>query len=92
MWHYNHANTDHIGKAICGFNWEKSFENKDINGMGNIFNETISNVLSNYIPHETTICDDQDPSWINKKVKKAIQKKKISFSTELNQILIMELL
>ena len=29
--------------------------------MDNIFNETISNVLENYIPHETIICDDQDP-------------------------------
>ena len=75
VWHYKHANTDHIRKAICGFNWERSFENKDINEMINIFNETISNTLNNYIPHETIICDDQDPPWINNKVKNAIQEK-----------------
>ena len=43
--------------------------------MVSIFNETISNVLNNYILHETIICDDQDPAWINNKVKKAIQEK-----------------
>ena len=61
VWHYKHANTDHIRKAICGFNWERSFANKDVNEMVNIFNETISNVLNNYIRHETIICNDQDP-------------------------------
>ena len=28
VWHYKHANTDHIRKAVCGFNLEKSFANK----------------------------------------------------------------
>ena len=75
VWHYKHANTDHIRKAMCGFNWERSFANKDVNEMVNIFNEIISNVLNNYIPHETIICNDQDPPWFNNKVKKAIQEK-----------------
>ena len=38
VWHYKHANTDHIRKAICGFNWERSLANKDVNEMVNIFN------------------------------------------------------
>ena len=29
--HYKYANTDHIRKAICGFNWERYFANKDMN-------------------------------------------------------------
>ena len=45
--------------------------------MDNIFNETISNILEIYIAHETTICDDQDPPWINNKVQKAIREKYI---------------
>ena len=32
------------------------------------FNKTVKNILSNYIHHETLICDDRDPSWINKNV------------------------
>ena len=46
-WYYTLANTDHIRKAIYGFNWERSFANKDVNETVNIFNEIISNVLNN---------------------------------------------
>ena len=48
--------------------------------MVNVFNETISNVLNNNIPHETIIRDDQDPPWINNKVEKAILEKNQLFS------------
>ena len=56
-------------------NPDRKNNNKDVKEMDNIFNETRSNVLNNYIPHETIICDDQDPPWINNKVKKALQEK-----------------
>ena len=58
--------------------------------MDNIFNETVSNVLSNYVPHEPIICDDQYPQWINNKVKKAIQEKSQPLAV-LSQILIIAL-
>ena len=74
MCHYRHANTSHIRKAISGFNWERSFANKDVNEMVNSFNETMSNVLNNYTPHETIIFDDQNLPLYSK-VKKAIQEK-----------------
>ena len=80
VWHNKHANTDHIKKDTRGFNWERSFANKDVNEMVNIFNETMSNVLNNYILHDTIICDDQDHPWINNKVKNAMQEKNQLFS------------
>ena len=40
-----------------------------------IFNKTIKNILSNYIPHKTIICDDKDPPWFNKNIKQLIQEK-----------------
>ena len=52
---------------------------QDVNEKANIFNETISDVLNIYIPHETIICNNQEPPWINNKVKKAIQEKKTGF-------------
>ena len=27
------------------------------------------NIVSNFIPHETIICDDRDPFWINNQKK-----------------------
>ena len=41
VWHCQQANTDHIRKAICWFNWERGFANKDISKMVKIFNQTI---------------------------------------------------
>ena len=51
VWHYREANTDLIRRAISNFNWEKAFHNTNVTKKLSIFNETILNVLSNYIPH-----------------------------------------
>ena len=37
--------------------------------MFSLFNKTIKNILSNYIPHETITYDDKDPHWFNKNIK-----------------------
>ena len=57
------------------FPWERKFENNSVNDKVNILNATIKNILPNYIPHETIMCDDRDPPWINKNIKQLILKK-----------------
>ena len=39
-----------------------------------LFNETMKNIISKYISHETITCDCRDPPWINNKIKQLIQK------------------
>ena len=34
------------------------------------------NIVSNFIPHETVICNDRDPPWINSRIANLIIKKK----------------
>ena len=75
VWHYREANTDLIRRAISNFNWEKAFCNTNVTKKVSIFNETILNVLSNYIPHETLTCDDKDPPWLNSRIKSLLQDK-----------------
>ena len=65
IWHYQKANTDQIRKTIEQFSWDRSFKNLDGNEMVFLFNRTIKNIISKYIPHEIIICDDRDPPWIN---------------------------
>ena len=36
---------------------------------------TIKNIMANFIPHETIICDDRDPPWINNRTKILIYKR-----------------
>ena len=73
--HFKKANTGHIKRAINGFPWERSFANLDINDKVYLFNKTIKNILSNFIPHETITFDDRDPPWINSQVKHLINEK-----------------
>ena len=49
-----------------------------------LFNRTITNILSNYIPHEIIICDDRDPPWINNRVKELINEKSDTFQCYLH--------
>ena len=43
--------------------------------MVSLFNKSIKNILSNFIPHETITCDDKNPPWFNKNMKQLIQEK-----------------
>ena len=40
-----------------------------------LFNKTIRNITTNYIPQETIICNERDPLWVNKNIKKLINDK-----------------
>ena len=73
--HYREENTDLIRSVISNFNWEKAFYNTNVTKKLSAFNETLLNVLSNYIPHETLTCDDKDPPWFNSRTKSLLQDK-----------------
>ena len=45
-----------------------------------LFNKTIKNIFSNFIPHETVTCDDRDPPWINNNIKQLIQEKNDTYT------------
>ena len=67
--------TDLIRTALNDFNWERAFSNKNVNEKVCIFNKSVLNVLSNFIPHEITLCDDKDPPWFNSRIKSVLQDK-----------------
>ena len=62
-------------KAITDFSWERAFERASVDEKVSLFNKTIKNILSNYIPHEIITIDDRDPPWFNKNVKSLIDEK-----------------
>ena len=45
-----------------------------------LFTQTIINIISNYIPHETITCDDSNPPWIDEKIKNLILHKNRAIS------------
>ena len=70
-----------IRKAISEFPWERRFANSDLNEKVYLFNKTIKKIVCNYIPHETIICNDRDPPWINKNIKKLISDKNSAYAS-----------
>ena len=81
IWHYKKANSDLIQQVIGEFNWERAFHRKNINEKVSILNNTINNVLSNFIPHETITCDDKKPPWFNKNIMNLIKNKNIFYKS-----------
>ena len=67
IWHYKHANTDMISKAIQGFDWDKAFLDKSTEEKASILTKTILNIMSNFILNEIVTIDDRDAPWILKK-------------------------
>ena len=80
IFHYSQANVDHIQQAINLFDWENAFLNTDGDAQVSIFSNTVLNILNNYIPHETKICDDRDPPWMTIKIKQLISQKNKLYS------------
>ena len=72
VWHFQKADFNLLRKTMNKFNWERAFFNLDINKMVSVCTTTIKNIMANFIPHETIICDDRDPPWINNRIKKLI--------------------
>ena len=76
VWHskrgFQKPDMNLIRRALNEFYWKRAFFNLDINEMVYVCNTTIKNIMANFIPHETIICDDRDPPWINNRIKKLI--------------------
>ena len=78
---YQRVIIDQIRKAIEQFSWDRSFKYLDHNEIVFLFNRTIKNTLSRYIPHEIIICNDQDPPWMKDIVKELINEKNDAFQS-----------
>ena len=75
IWHYEKTNTDLIRRSIVDqFPWDIRFVHIDVNQKVYLFNQTIKDILYNFIPCENVTCDDRDPPWITSKIKGLIQK------------------
>ena len=75
VWHYKYANTVQIKNALIPFNWEQALSSSLISKKICVLNETIINVMSNYIPNKAKVFDDQNPPWMNAETENLITTK-----------------
>ena len=72
VWEYDKTNKDLIRKAINAFNWEKKPSKRWVNNHNIFFNETLMQIMSNFIPNKKIILDDSKPPWFQRKIKDLI--------------------
>ena len=66
---------DLIRRAIDLFECHKALHINDVNKQVSIFSDTLTNIMQNFVPIETIICDDRDPPRMNKEIKQLIEQK-----------------
>ena len=81
VWYYERANTELMRRAIDQFDWLRALSNVNVDEKVYFFTKTLLNIIQNFIPHETIICDDRDPPWINKEIKKLMIEKNLVFKS-----------
>ena len=80
-WYYERGNTELIRTAIDEFDWLRALSNDNVDEKVYFFTKTLLNIIQNFIPHETIICDDRDPTWINQEIKKLLVEKNLAFKS-----------
>ena len=78
VWYYKLANSECIQREIANYNWEKAFYKIDVNKKVLLFNETVLNIIRNFMAHEAVIFDDREPPWITSRIKKTINDKNLA--------------
>ena len=56
-------------------NWERLFDQKDINTQVVALNETMLNIFRNYVPNKYIYIDDKDPVWTDEAIKSKVKAK-----------------
>ena len=70
------ANTADIKRSIIRFPWSRHLSlNTDSNWQVKVFTDILLNIMSNFVPNETKRFVPRDPPWINKPLKRMLNRK-----------------
>ena len=75
IWDYKKVDSANIRKALDSVNWERLFDQKDINTQVMTLNETTLNVFRNNVPNKYITIDNKVPVWMNETIKSKIKTK-----------------
>ena len=78
VWNFKKSNNGAIKSAIKLVDWNFLFSHKNVHEQVVIFDQTLMNIFSNYIPNKLITVDDKDPPWMNQYIKKKILDKKVA--------------
>ena len=76
IWHFNRANSALISKAVAQFPWQQRLEqiSEDPTLQVELLNETVLNIMSNFVPNSLSKIKPSEPEWLNRKIKAMLKK------------------
>ena len=75
IWDYKNEDILSINRAIDIFDWDNSFEGKNVPEQVHFFNKTILNIFHSCIPNKTILCNDKDPPLFNNEIRNILAMK-----------------
>ena len=69
VWNFKHVKLHLIKRATDIFDLESALNNVNATEQAFVFNSTIMNIITLFVPNETVTCDDRDPPWMNRFIK-----------------------
>ena len=74
IWHYTSANQTSIKKAIKECPWQQILSVFNPNRQVSILNETILNIMGNFIPSKMKTFRPSEPPWFNNDIRHSLKK------------------
>ena len=79
VWNYKKADSISIRRSLSLLDWERMFQNLDIDAQVDLLNETLLNIFENFIPNKIITCKNKEPPWASKKTKTAYHRMSRAF-------------
>ena len=82
VWHFKKAKSDSIKDAMKAFPWRQRFAPlTDTSDQVELLNNTILNIMSNFVPNEIKKYRPSEPAWFNKDIRYRLKKQNKLYHT-----------
>ena len=76
VWHYGKAKPELIQRALESLDWDIFLSNQVPDIQVKCLNETILNIMNNFVPSSSLSSQSDEPKWITKDIKNLMRKQK----------------
>ena len=76
IWHYEKANIELIQRSMANVRWDDELKFRDPDSQVKFLNETIMNIMSNFVPSSNIMSSFDESKWVNRDIKNLIRKQK----------------
>ena len=72
VWNYNLSDQNAIAKALDQVDWNFFFFDRNVHDQASIFNRTLMNIFSSFIPSKLVTFNNKDSAWMTSNLRDEI--------------------